>query len=54
MDLKPGEVECDKCKGTRILYDFDNYDIGKYNTCPKCKGEGKLDWIEVIVGKNSV
>jgi hypothetical protein len=50
-NLNPGEVICDECEGGRFRYDLDNYDIGKYNTCPKCHGIGKLDWVENVVGK---
>lgn len=47
------EVVCDKCGGVGSV-------IAKYNhfrknhtrkQCPKCKGTGKLDWLERIVGK---
>jgi len=47
MDLKDGEVICPECEG--------NYIVGKGKSvvwgCDKCKGYGKLDWIENIVGK---
>lgn len=49
IKLNPGEVLCDKCNGKgRITY-------SKHfsETCYKCKGVGKLDWIENIVGKTS-
>jgi hypothetical protein len=36
--LTPGEVVCDRCNGNDYF-------------CEKCLGEGKLDWIENVVGK---
>jgi len=38
LNLKLGEVICDKCHG-------------KGGWCEKCHGDGKLDWVENIVGK---
>jgi len=50
MKLKPGEIKCDQCNGTGVtLYRISN---SHHNgTCSKCYGSGKLDWIEVVVGK---
>ncbi len=47
MKLELGEIKCDKCKGKK------NINRGVYGIvpCSKCKGVGKLDWIENIVGK---
>jgi hypothetical protein len=42
VELKEGELICLECDGVG----FDDY------TCPKCHGHGKLDWVEMIVGKN--
>ena len=39
--LGEGVVVCDQCQG--VFPD-------KYN-CPKCLGEGRLDWVEKIVGR---
>ncbi len=39
MNLEPGEYKCDKCNGDGVWY------------CIHCRGTGKLDWIENIVGK---
>jgi DnaJ-class molecular chaperone len=65
LELKPGEVKCDKCKGTGIINNS-TYVVElpgvKYTSttssesligikCKKCKGEGKMDWIENVVGK---
>jgi Zn finger protein HypA/HybF involved in hydrogenase expression len=54
MDLKPGEVICDECKGRgEVIEPFseshNSYDC-LFMTCPKCKGYKKLDWIEVATG----
>ena len=58
MKLKPGEIKCDKCKGTG--YDLtipkQEYETGYYQKhypCSKCWGKGKLDWIENVVGKRN-
>ena len=57
MDLKPGDIKCDKCKGTG--YDLktptvdDKHYYRKHYPCSKCKGVGKLDWIEQVVGKKT-
>lgn len=37
--LKEGEVICPKCHAAHRVH------------CDKCWGEGKLDWIEAIVGR---
>lgn len=52
MKLKEGEVECPVCKGTGddIRYNS-NEDFCPH--CPKCLGTGKLDWLEMVVGKSS-
>jgi len=54
MKLEKGEVICDKCNG--YGYTTFNEQRGKNfypmkSECTKCFGEGKLDWIEIIVGK---
>jgi len=47
--LEEGEVLCPKCKGigrreiTTYVPEF---------ICSKCGGQGYLDWVEMIVGKN--
>jgi DnaJ-class molecular chaperone len=53
MKLKPGEYKCDRCNGTGEieLINPDSFIGVYYEWCPKCKGEGKLDWIENVVGK---
>jgi len=51
--VEDGEHICDRCGGVGHV-------PGKYNSytrkckrdkCPKCKGAGKLDWVERIFGK---
>jgi len=58
MKLGPGEIKCEECKGTG--YDLEiqkrEYIIEYYKKhckCSKCQGEGKLDWIENVVGKKT-
>ena len=41
--LKKGEAHCDRCAGSGV--------IEKFTVCPKCHGEGKLDWVEAVIGK---
>ncbi len=56
VKLKPGEVECDECQELRDKREKDlkekPWRSSYYISCPKCKGSGKLDWVENIVGKN--
>jgi len=56
---------CDKCDGRGLIsityepIQIDSFGgmrqfvpgIGKENVCRKCLGSGKLDWIEVLFGK---
>jgi len=55
-ELEEGEVICNKCNGKRRI----RTDKPKWwqlrlseveSLCPKCFGDGKLDWIENAVGK---
>ncbi len=48
-DLKEGEVLCDICNG----YGYSVHNHWGKMVCKKCNGEGKLDWIERIVGKKN-
>ena len=58
MRLEPGEVICDKCKGTghpnNNEIDYKQKDFTFLWVCNKCNGEGKLDWIEAVVGKKKL
>jgi len=64
--LEIGEVFCDHCDGSGLVkekqfrspltdglckfIEEDCYIVDKQ--CPTCKGEGKLDWVENVVGKH--
>ena len=41
-ELNEGEEYCNECLGTGFL---------NHLTCLKCKGSGKLDWVEKVTGK---
>ncbi len=43
--LKEGDVYCEKCNGIGIINQNPAWE------CERCQGEGKLDWIENVVGK---
>ena len=48
MDIISTKMICPKCKGMGFV------NAKKYNkieSCEKCHGTGKLDWIENLVGK---
>jgi len=54
-ELKTGESECKVCKGTgqiEIKKDkkYQRF-FSSHISCQKCYGDGKLDWIENVVGK---
>ena len=66
MDLKPGEVLCNKCNGVGDLGMHHSIGNIKINgqleevpsnlivlECDKCFGVGKLDWIENVVGSKA-
>jgi DnaJ-class molecular chaperone len=50
---------CDRCEGDGIIFDrrkkfyeqWESWYETHTSVCPKCHGDGKLDWIENIVGK---
>lgn len=46
------EFVCEKCEGTGCYRSITS-DVTdpRFLRCPQCQGEGKLDWIENIVGK---
>lgn len=58
MELKPGEIICDRCHGAKVIEKITNYKRHHHSgtitsnvICEHCKGEGKLNWIERVVGK---
>jgi len=52
LNLKEGEMICPDCIGLGILnLDHLPKDVDSWIECKLCHGEGKIDWIENIVGK---
>jgi len=53
IELKDGETICPKCKGHKYPdYSEPNKNMMTFPCkCKTCNGEGKLDWIENVVGK---
>jgi hypothetical protein len=51
MNIEPGETKCPEFVETSMYGPKSQSGI-KYK-CPKCQGTGKLDWIEMVVGKKS-
>jgi len=50
--LQEGEQLCPKCKGFSWWWEETAVPDMKHQVCcDRCKGYGKLDWIEMIVGK---
>jgi len=56
--LEEGELHCSECKGYGVPNTSDGIglylkhrDLKSWTKCLKCHGEGKVDWIEKIVGK---
>jgi len=43
--------KCDKCDGTGMYYRCNKNNQAFLSMCPKCDGDGHLDWVENIVGK---
>ena len=48
IELSDGEVICPKCKGTSTRF---GEGLDAFSSCDRCWGEGKLDWIDLIMGK---
>ena len=51
VELGPGEILCPQCKGTGKS---EPWAVGQFKVepeCPKCLGDGKFDWIDMIMGK---
>ena len=45
-NLEEGEIICSECNGTGV----NRHGTFEY-VCSKCQGDGKLDWVENVVGK---
>lgn len=46
-----GEMVCDKCEGAGSCNTTYSEETSPYYwRCPKCKGKGKVDWVENILG----
>jgi len=51
-DLEEGEVICNKCEGGGSWPQlFLEETKAAYYRCPKCHGDGKLDWVYAVTGK---
>ncbi|MCK5613091.1 hypothetical protein KAR91_65060 [Candidatus Pacearchaeota archaeon] len=50
-ELEPGYVICSECDGTGGFQKNRLDPKYHYYVCTKCWGEGKLDWIENVMGK---
>lgn len=52
LDLEKGEVICNKCDGGGSYpQKFLELENPAWVRCPKCQGDGKLDWIHAATGK---
>jgi len=52
ITLDEGEEFCPNCKGKgKLPLKFDGKGLSMLLRCHVCGGEGKLDWIEKVVGK---
>ena len=59
LKLKEGEVRCDECLGlgVKCYVEVDSDELGDiihiqdWSKCKKCLGDGKLDWVENMIGK---
>jgi len=57
IDESLGEVLCDRCGGSGFVGPGEKFDYSSSEPgimpkrCKKCRGEGRLDWVENVVGK---
>jgi len=51
IELLPGEEICPKCDGVGETLPPDKDDHYGVRMCDRCWGDGKLDWIEMAMGK---
>lgn len=47
-------LTCDRCDGCGEDYKNPLYEGAYFKPCPKCNGEGNVDWIENIFGKKPI
>ena len=53
IELEDGEVICPECKGDGVVRAWNvAYTSMRTVTCLRCFGTKKLDWIDMIVGKD--
>jgi RecJ-like exonuclease len=50
LHLEEWEMLCNKCNGSGD----DPFSNTFTTTCPKCRGAGKVDWLENILGKKRI
>jgi hypothetical protein len=51
-NLNPSDKICDECNGTGYIIAEKRTDGGTIAAiCRVCDGDGKFDWVEIIVGK---
>ena len=53
MKLKEDEVICPDCNGKGSVPASSMTGVEYKEKCEKCLGSGKLDWVEIIVGKHA-
>jgi hypothetical protein len=51
LTLLENEYLCEPCNGWGRVMNEDGEIRTIYVQCPRCLGEGKLDWVENVVGK---
>ncbi len=49
-DIDETEMICDKCNGKGVI-SLELTSTISTSVCPKCQGDGKVDWISNIMGK---
>ena len=53
-DLDIGEMYCVECGGTGVLVycKKTRFNSRENISCPTCKGRGKFDWLDVMMGRH--
>jgi len=54
LKLNDGEIYCNRCNGSGDDPDFTGEKNGFVMDCSKCRGTGKVNWIENIFGKQQI